>query len=146
MNEVVALRREAGLTQQELAGRSRAAQPNISAYECGRRTPSSTMPHRLRSAARSLPHEVVAVKRGELIETAWPHGLCDVRIFGSALRGDDKAGSDVELLVTPPARAGLLGVAAFAADVEKLLGLPVDVVSSGGRGEGHPILTEAKPM
>jgi uncharacterized protein len=55
-----------------------------------------------------------------------------VAVFGSVARGEEQAGSDVDLLVGPAAEASLFDLAQFADDMEQLLGRPVDVVSRRG--------------
>lgn len=137
------MRRSAGLSQQELAERSGVAQPNIAAYESGRRKPSAEMVERLRKAARPLPHVLISKHRDELVALAAEHGLTNVRLFGSVQRGDDGPDSDVDLLVTVRPKTGLLTLAAFARRAEALLGVPVDVVSEGGLRPEHKILATA---
>ena len=65
-NEVRELREAAGLSQVELSLRSGVAQPNIAAYETGRRRASADMIERLRAAARPRPSEVLASHHDEL--------------------------------------------------------------------------------
>lgn len=64
-NAVRDLREAAGLSQAELARRSGVAQPNIAAYEAGRRGPGPEMLDRLRMAVRPLPHDALAAHGGE---------------------------------------------------------------------------------
>ena len=143
MNPVLKIRTDAGLTQDELAARSGVAQPNIAAYESGRRRPSSAMLARLHRAAAPLPHEVLDAKRSDLLAIAAKHQMTNVRLFGSAGRGTDTAGSDIDLLVTAPPKAGLMKISAFALDVERLLGVKVDILTEGGLRADHPIRREA---
>jgi predicted nucleotidyltransferase len=143
MNEVREMRRSAGLSQQQLAQRSGVAQPNIAAYETGRRHPSPETLARLRKAVRPLPHEALGRHRDELVALAARHGLTNVRLFGSAQRGDDGPDSDIDLLVSVRPKTGLLTIAAFAREAEDLLGARVDVVSEGGLRPGHRILATA---
>ncbi|MBN9613351.1 MAG: helix-turn-helix domain-containing protein, partial [Actinobacteria bacterium] len=131
------------LSQAELARRSGVAQPNIAAYETGRRTPSVAMVARLRAAARPLPHESFAAHAEELLALAEHYGFSNLRVFGSAARRADRPGSDLDLLVTRPPGAGLLTVAAFAAAAGDLLGVEVDVVTDGGLSPDHEISTTA---
>lgn len=137
------LRVRAGLSQSQLARRSGVAQPNIAAYESGRRNPSATMVDRLRSAMRLLPHEALEKHRDELKALAAEYGLCNVRVFGSAGQGTDTLQSDLDILVTRSADVGLLTIAEFASAAERLLGVPVDVVTDGGLPVDHPILRSA---
>lgn len=142
-NPVRALRKAAGLSQAELARRSGVAQPNIAAYEAGRRNVSAEMLERLRLVARPLPHEALAERRAELVSLAGRYGFKKVRIFGSAARGTDGPGSDLDILVTRSPGTGLLTVAAFAADASELLGVEVDVVTDGGLRADHEVLATA---
>ncbi|MBO9578225.1 MAG: nucleotidyltransferase domain-containing protein [Microbacteriaceae bacterium] len=52
-----------------------------------------------------------------------------VAVFGSVARGEERANSDVDLLVIPEAGAGYFDLAQFAQDMETLLDTSVDVVS-----------------
>jgi len=143
VNGVRALREAAGLSQAELASRSGVAQPNIAAYESGRRGASAEMLERLRRAARPLPREALAAHRGELKALAGTYGLRHVRVFGSGARGTNRPGSDLDLLVSRNEGVGLLTVAAFAEAASELLGVDVDVVTDGGLPSDHEILASA---
>ncbi|GAA3675765.1 hypothetical protein GCM10022237_39160 [Nocardioides ginsengisoli] len=143
MNAVRRIRTEAGLTQGQLAARSGVAQPNIAAYESGARRPSKAMLDRLAKAAAPLPHELLADRRLDLLRIAARYRVEGVRVFGSAARGTDTPDSDVDLLVKVPANAGMMTVAAFALEIEDLLGVPVDVVSEAALAREHRIRREA---
>lgn len=69
--------------------------------------------------------------------------LRDVQLFGSVARGDESAGSDIDLLVTLDGDADYFDVAQFAMDVEAITGRRVDAVDRGTLPVGHPILAEA---
>jgi predicted nucleotidyltransferase len=142
-NGVRELREAAGLSQAELAARSGVAQPNIAAYEAGRRRASTAMLERLRQAARPLPHDALTAHRDALVALAASYGLSNVRVFGSAVRGTDRPGSDLDLLVTRAPGIGLMALAAFAERAGELLGVEVDVVTDGGLRSDHEILTTA---
>lgn len=137
------LRERAGLSQSQLASRSGVAQPNIAAYESGRRKPSAEMVERLRSAMRPLPREALERHRDELKAIAARYGLSNVRVFGSVAEGTDTAHSDLDILVTRADEVGLLAIAEFTLAAEQLLGVPVDVVTDGGLPADHPILRSA---
>lgn len=136
-------RERAGLSQGQLALRSGVAQPNIAAYESGRRNPSAAMVDRLQSAMRPLPHEALERHRVELKELAAEYGLRNVRVFGSAGQGTDTTQSDLDVLVTRSPNVGLLAISEFVFAAEKLLGVPVDVVTDGGLPADHPIIRSA---
>ena len=51
------------------------------------------------------------------------------RVFGSVLHGDDEEGSDLDLLIDPIRGTTLMDVAGIQVELEKLLGIPVDVLT-----------------
>lgn len=142
-NVIRDLREAARLSQSQLAERSGVAQPNIAAYESGRRRATALMVERLRAAAKPLPREALAAHGRELSELAHRYGFSNVRVFGSAARGTDTPGSDLDILVTRSPGTGLLTVAAFAAEASRILDVDVDVVTDGGLHSGHEILITA---
>jgi uncharacterized protein len=75
------------------------------------------------------PSEALAAHRAELRQLASRHGLQHPRVFGSVLSGTDTAESDLDLLVDPAEKTSLLTLAAFQIEAEKLLGVPVSVLT-----------------
>lgn len=73
------------------------------------------------------PSEAVVRYRQELLDIARRHGVSNVRLFGSASRGEDREGSDVDLLVDPSTETTLLDLARIKLEAEDLTGLPFDV-------------------
>ncbi len=67
-------------------------------------------------------------KRGAILELAAKHGADEVRVFGSVVRGKEDERSDVDFLVRLAPGRSLWDVGALIADLEELLGRPVDVV------------------
>lgn len=127
-------RQSAGLSQRQLALLSGVPQPNISAYESGRRAPATDTLDRLDKVLSVPTSERVRSAREGILQAAARRGLSDVRVFGSVARGQAVSGSDVDLLVHPAPEASVFDLAGFMADVEELLGVGVDVVSDRGRG------------
>jgi predicted nucleotidyltransferase/DNA-binding XRE family transcriptional regulator len=147
MSEVSELRRRAGMTQDALATASGVAQPNIAAYETGRRRPSRVTLDRLRAAAVPRPSTVLAEHREDIGRLVAKHRGTHPRVFGSVARGIDRAGSDLDLLVRFAPDASLYDLVELKEDLQELLGVGVDVISEGGL---HPsqnnILAEAIPL
>lgn len=142
--QIAAARRAAGLTQDELAARSGVRQPNIAAYEAGRRVPSAAMLSRLLAAAKPSAAAAVKQNRDQILRAATRNRATHVRVFGSVARGTDAPGSDVDLLVTFAAEATLYDQARLAAELEALLDRRVDVVSDRALGRrGESILADA---
>lgn len=147
MTKVTEIRRRSGLTQKELADLSGVAQPNIAAYERGTRLPSAKMLARLEAAAKPRPSLVLAKHRATIKKVARNHKALEVKVFGSAARGDDKPGSDIDLLVRFAPDASLFDQAALVQELEETLGVGVDVVSEGGLRAGHDrIRREARAL
>lgn len=137
----------AGLTQRELAEKSGVPQPNIAAYERGRREPAMENVLKLDLALRAPTMERLRAARQEVTAAAALRRLENVRVFGSVARGESGPDSDVDLLVHPADDASLFDLAAFMEDVSQLLDVPVDVVSDRGTGPAmERIVGEAVPL
>ena len=145
---VARLRKDAGLTQRELADASGVAQSNIAAYESGRRQPSPSMFARLRQAAKPRPSVALARHLMEVRALGRKHHADSIRVFGSVAAGLDRPGSDLDLLVRFSRDASLFDQVRLANDAEALLGVHVDVVSEAGlRGtRAQSIAAQARPL
>lgn len=64
----------------------------------------------------------------ELYRLAEKYGITKIQVFGSTARGDARPESDVDFLLEMKQGVSLMGVAGFAYEAEKLLGVRVDVV------------------
>jgi hypothetical protein len=76
--------------------------------------------------------ELLKEKRAEILRIAAKHGARNVRVFGSAVRGDARGDSDVDFLVDFEPGRSLLDHAALTLDLQELLGRRADVVTEGG--------------
>ena len=70
------------------------------------------------------------------------------RVFGSALRGDDRDGSDLDLLVDPMPGATLFDLGGLQVELEDLLGVRVDLLTPGDLPKQFRarVLAEAAPV
>ena len=68
-------------------------------------------------------------RRDEILMIARKHGAGNVRVFGSVVRGEAGAASDVDLLVDMEPGRNLLDRAGLLVDLEELLGCGVDVAT-----------------
>ena len=75
------------------------------------------------------PSEALALHRAAIRRIAESHRVRNVRVFGSALNGSDKDGSDLDLLVDPTDKTTLLDLAAITVELKRLLGIEVDVLT-----------------
>lgn len=76
----------------------------------------------------SLKEEVLS-KRAEVLTAAARYGLRNIRLFGSAVRGDEGEDSDLDFLVELAPEASGLGLGGFLMDMQSLFGRPVDVAT-----------------
>lgn len=70
--------------------------------------------------------------RAAILHLAALHGAKDIRIFGSAARGEADERSDVDFLVEMEPGRSLLDMGGLLMDLQGLLGREVDVVSVKG--------------
>jgi uncharacterized protein len=70
------------------------------------------------------------------------------RVFGSALHGTDKEGSDLDILVDALPGATLFDLGTLQAELEDLLGVPVDLLTPGDLPPKlrETILGDAQPI
>ncbi len=70
-----------------------------------------------------------------------------VSLFGSVARGDETPTSDIDFLDEFEPGSSLFDLFHISEELEALLGIPVDVVSTGGLKErDHHIRQEAVPL
>ncbi len=74
----------------------------------------------------------IRAKREDILQIAANHGAYDVRVFGSTVRGEADAQSDVDFLVNLESGRSLLDLGALLMDLQDLLNREVDVVTESG--------------
>jgi excisionase family DNA binding protein len=149
------------LTTSELAAAIGLSPPSVRALAARGRIPSHPTPgghHRvaldevraaLEREGGNAPLSLGALRqrRADIHRVARRHGARNVRVVGSVARGEQRSGSDVDLLVDLEPGRSLFDVAGLHDDLEQLLGLPVDVVTSGAvRGRLSILAEEAVPL
>jgi predicted nucleotidyltransferase len=78
------------------------------------------------------PSEALAAHSAEMRQLVSRCGLSRPRLFGSVPSSTDTDQSDLDLLVDPAVSTSLLTLAAFKIEAEKLLGVPVSVLTPNG--------------
>jgi uncharacterized protein len=71
----------------------------------------------------------IKANRRKIIDIAEKYGAHNVRIFGSVLRGENTASSDIDFLVNIDDNRSLLDHIALMRSLEKMLGCKIDVVN-----------------
>ena len=138
-------RRQAGLTQAQVARRAGTSQPAVARYENGVSSPSvSTLERLLHACGRELVLMTTPARstdlsgplgrrlrrlRAQVLRVARRHGARNVRVFGSVARGEEDAESDIDLIVDLDPDRTLLDLVALTRDLTELLGVKVDVAT-----------------
>ncbi len=93
-------------------------------------------------------NQLLTERREDIVRAAARHGAHNVRVFGSAARGETTQGSDLDLLVDLEPGRSLLDLGALLMDLQELLGCRVDVVTERGLRERirDRVLREARPL
>lgn len=94
------------------------------------------------------PSEALNLHRARIREIALSHRVSNVRVFGSAMRGDDEQGSDLDLLVEPTAQTTLFDIGAIRFELKQLLGVEIDVLTPNALPDKFraQVLREAQPV
>jgi uncharacterized protein len=94
------------------------------------------------------PSQAFLLHRAAVREIALSHHVTNVRVFGSVLHGQDTENSDLDLLVDPTSDTTLFDIARIQAQLQKLLGVSVDVLTPKAlpdRFREH-VISEALPV
>jgi len=77
------------------------------------------------------PSVALALKRAAVREATRRFRATNPRVFGSVVRGTDKDGSDLDLLVDALPGTTLFDLGGLQSELEELLGVSVDLVTPG---------------
>lgn len=94
------------------------------------------------------PSEALAAHRNALRQLVSRYNLMRPRVFGSVLTGTDNEESDLDLLVDPSESTSLFTIAGLKIEAEKLLGVPVSVLTPNGLPPKFRdrVLQQAEPL
>lgn len=97
---------------------------------------------------RPRPSEALAANRAAIRRVVESHRARNPRVFGSALRGEDTTQSDLDILIDRMPKMTLFDVAAIHVELERLLGVPVDVLTLAELPQKcrRAVLAEAQPV
>ncbi len=85
-------------------------------------------------------------RRDVINRLAASHGGKNIRLFGSAARGDSRRDSDIDLLVSLEAGRGAPDMTELAMDLEDALGRRVDLIVDDGSPAAAAIAAAAVPI
>lgn len=94
------------------------------------------------------PSLLLEANRVAVREIALRHRVRNIRVFGSVLRDADIEGSDLDVLVEPTGDTTLMDIAAIQVELERLLGINVDVLTPNALPEKFrsQVVAEAIPV
>ena len=94
------------------------------------------------------PSQALDSNRAAIRSVVENHRARNARVFGSVLRGEDNAHSDLDLLIDPTPETTLLDIGAIRHELGKLLGVSVDVLTPNALPEAFrsTVLAEARPV
>ena len=86
------------------------------------------------NAKKRLPSHIFQQRRAEVLEVFAQYPMfTNLRIVGSVARGEDNLDSDIDFFVDTAPGTTLFDFGGLQEDLEKLLGIPVSIISSSGR-------------
>ena len=93
-------------------------------------------------------NQLVREKREAIQQIAARHGAYNIRLFGSTVRGDDTAKSDIDLLEETGPETSSWFPAGLVLDLQDILGRRVEVVTEKAINPAirENVLREAKPI
>jgi predicted nucleotidyltransferase len=94
------------------------------------------------------PETILKARRDQILNLCAKYGASNVRVFGSVARGEADESSDIDLIVDFDPERSLLDHAALWLELQELVGVKVDVVSSRGLKPRirERVLQEAVPL
>lgn len=94
------------------------------------------------------PSIALEAHRATIRSVVLRHRACNARVFGSVLHGEDQEGSDLDILIDPTPNTTLMDVAKIQVELEKILGVPVDVLTPNALPDSFraKVIAEARPV
>jgi predicted nucleotidyltransferase len=94
------------------------------------------------------PSEALQAHRSAIRSVVQAHRAGNARVFGSVLHGMDTEQSDLDILIDPTPETTLMDLAAIQIELERLLGVSVDVLTPRALPDVFRVrvLSEAMPV
>jgi len=75
------------------------------------------------------PSQILESNRAAICRIVASHRATNARVFGSVVHGQDTDNSDLDILIDPTSETTLMDVAAIQVELQRILGVPVDVLT-----------------
>ena len=94
------------------------------------------------------PSAALEVNRAAIRQAALRFNVANPRVFGSVVHGDDRDGSDLDILVDPLPGVTLFDLGGLQIELEEMLGVPVDLITPGDLPPRFRalVISEARPV
>ena len=94
------------------------------------------------------PSLALASHREGILRIVEAHRARNARVFGSVVHGDDTEDSDLDILIDPTSETTLMDVAVIQVELQRLLGVSVDVLTPKALPETFRaiVISEAVPI
>ncbi|HEX7800887.1 MAG TPA: nucleotidyltransferase family protein [Asticcacaulis sp.] len=94
------------------------------------------------------PSLALAARKADFDALLSRHKAANLRVFGSVARGEDKDGSDLDLLVDALPGATLFDLGGLQEELQDMLGVSVDLLTPGDLPASFraAVLAEARPL
>lgn len=94
------------------------------------------------------PSEALHSNRAVIRRVVEAHRARNARVFGSVLHGQDTDSSDLDILIDPTPETTLMDAAAIQVELQRLLGVSVDVLTPRALPDQfrNRVLAEALPI
>lgn len=94
------------------------------------------------------PSDALHAYRDVIRRAIESYSACNGRVFGSVVHGNDRDGSDLDLLVDTLPGTTLFDLGGLQVELEELLGIPIDVLTPGDLPSRFrdQVLAEAVPI
>ena len=102
----------------------------------------------LHTEAPMKPSIALQENRAAIRSVVERHRARNARVFGSALYGNDREGSDLDILIDPTPDTTLFDIGAIRHELRQLLGVSVDVLTPNALPESFraKVIAEARPV
>lgn len=94
------------------------------------------------------PSVALQANRDAIRSVVERHRARNARVFGSVLHGDDREGSDLDILIDPTPETTMFDIGAIRHELLQMLGVKVDVLTPNALPDSFraKVIAEAQPV